>query len=89
VGAWLSKFVGARLVHRFVDLQCAIAVLGGTSAAVLFLAFASGRVPARAVRGDPLGTPGPRDPALLRILKDEMDFKDLSRVLTFDYVGSL
>jgi spermidine synthase len=29
-------------------------------------------------------------PLLLRILKDEMEFKDLvSRVLTFDYVGSL
>jgi len=93
VGAWLSKFVSTRLVHRFVDLQCAIAVLGGTSAAVLFLAFASGRWFRPVLYGEILSVGtlvGLEIPLLLRILKDEMDFKDLvSRVLTFDYVGSL
>lgn len=93
VGAWLSKFVGARLVPRFVDLQCAIAVLGGTSAAVLFLAFAAGRLFRPVLYGEILAVGtlvGLEIPLLLRILKDEMEFKDLvSRVLTFDYVGSL
>jgi spermidine synthase len=93
VGAWLSKFVEERLVDRFVDLELAVAFLGGTLAAVLFLAFGSGRWFRPVLYGEILvvGTlVGLEIPLLLRILKDEMEFKDLvAQVLTFDYVGAL
>jgi spermidine synthase len=95
-GAWLSRFVDdARggLVRRFVDVEMAVAFLGGTSAAALMLAYASGRWFRPVLYGEILviGTlVGLEIPLLLRILKDEIVFKDLvSAVLTFDYVGAL
>ena len=93
IGAWLSKFVEDRLVDRFVDVELAVAFLGGSLAAVLFLSFRTGRWFRPVLYGEivAVGTlVGLEIPLLLRILKDEMEFKDLvSRVLTFDYVGSL
>jgi spermidine synthase len=93
VGAWLSKFVDRRLVDRFVEVELAVALVGGTLAAVLFLAFRSGRWFRPVLYGEILAVGtlvGLEIPLLLRILKDEMEFKDLvSRVLTFDYVGAL
>ncbi|MCC7140412.1 MAG: polyamine aminopropyltransferase [Planctomycetes bacterium] len=93
IGAWLSKFVETRVVERFVQVEAAVALLGGTLAAVLFLAFPSGRWFRPVLYGEILGVGtlvGLEIPLLLRILKDDMEFKDLvSRVLTFDYVGSL
>ena len=93
VGAWLSKSVGGRLVDRFVDVELAVAFLGGTLAAALFLAFRTGRWFRPVLYGEILAVGtlvGLEIPLLLRILKDEMEFKDLvSKVLTFDYVGAL
>ncbi len=93
VGAWLSKFLDDRLVDRFVDVELAVAFLGGTLAVALFLAFRSGRWFRPVLYGEILAVGtlvGLEIPLLLRILKDEMEFKDLvSRVLTFDYVGAL
>src|SRR5262245_24529162 len=93
VGAWLSKFVVDGLVRRFVEVELAVALLGGTSAAVLFLAFGQGRWFAPALYGEILAVGtlvGLEIPLLLRILKDEIEFKDLvSHVLTVDYVGAL
>src|SRR5918992_1176540 len=39
-GAWLSRFVEKDLARRFVDVEIAVAVLGGLSAPLLFLSFA-------------------------------------------------
>jgi len=93
VGAWLSRYVEDRLVETFVHVEMAVAFLGGTLAAVLFLAFPSGRWFRPVLYGEILGVGtlvGLEIPLLLRILKDEMEFKDLvARVLTFDYVGAL
>jgi spermidine synthase len=93
IGAWLSKFIEERLVDRFVDVELSVALLGGTLAAVLFLAFRSGRWFRPVLYGEiiAVGTlVGLEIPLLLRILKDEMEFKDLvSRVLAYDYVGAL
>src|SRR5688572_918687 len=93
VGAWLSKFLDDRLVDRFVDVELAVAFLGGTLAIALFLAFRTGRWFRPVLYGEILAVGtlvGLEIPLLLRILKDEMEFKDLvSRVLTFDYVGAL
>jgi spermidine synthase len=93
VGAWLSKFLTERLVDRFIEIELAVALVGGTSAAALFLAFGKGRWFEPALYGEILAVGtlvGLEIPLLLRILKDELDFKDLvAEVLTFDYVGAL
>ena len=93
VGSWLSGYLDKNLAKRFVEIELAVAVLGGFSAPLLFLTFASisyfniilyGTVFAIGV------LVGLEIPLLMRILKDELDFKKLvARVLALDYVGAL
>src|SRR3954462_13425128 len=40
VGSWLSRFLKRGLVARFVEVELMVAVVGGLSSAILFLAFA-------------------------------------------------
>ena len=40
VGAWLSKFVTSNIARIFIEVELVVALLGGTAAPVLFLAFA-------------------------------------------------
>src|SRR5262245_58422293 len=40
VGAWLTQFVETHLARRFVEIEFAIALIGGISAPMLFLSFA-------------------------------------------------
>src|ERR1700756_4322406 len=40
VGAWLSRFVEKGLARCFVEVELAVALLGGASAPLLFLSFA-------------------------------------------------
>jgi spermidine synthase len=93
VGSWLSRFIDKGLARRFVDIELAVAVLGGFSAPLLFLTFS--RVSYFYVVlyfiVFAIGVfVGLEIPLLLRILKDEIEFKELvSRVLTFDYIGAL
>src|ERR1041385_4186252 len=93
VGSWLSRFIDKGLARRFVDIELAVAVLGGFSAPLLFLTFS--RVNYFYVVlyfiVFAIGVfVGLEIPLLLRILKDEIEFKELvSRVLAFDYVGAL
>ena len=93
VGAWLSSFIEKGLAHRFVDIEIAVALLGGFSAPLLFLSFARLSFFHVVLYGIvfAVGTlVGLEIPLLMRILKDSLDFKDLvSRVLTFDYIGAL
>jgi spermidine synthase len=93
VGSWLSRFIDKALARRFVEVELAVAILGGASAPLLFLTFA--RVSYFYVIlylivfliGMLVGL---EIPLLMRILKDELDFKELvSRVLAFDYIGAL
>jgi len=92
-GAWLSRFIESSLARRFIEVEIAVALLGGLSAPMLFLTFA---------RLDhfqlilylvvfAIGTlVGLEIPLLMRILKDHLEFKEIvSRVLAFDYVGAL
>ena len=93
VGAWLSRFIETGLARKFIEVELAVALLGGASAPLLFLSFGRlgyfhvvlyGVVFAVGV------LVGLELPLLMRILKDVLDFKELvSRVLTFDYVGAL
>lgn len=93
VGAWLSGYLEEEIAKRFVDIEFAVALIGGLSAPALFLCF--GRVAAF----QPLlfgvvflvgVLVGLELPLLMRILKDRLGFKDLvSKVLAFDYLGAL
>jgi spermidine synthase len=93
VGSWLSRYIDKHVAEKFVDIELAVAVLGGFSAPLLFLSFAYvsyfGIVLYTMVFV--IGTlVGLEIPLLMRILKDELDFKELvSRVLALDYVGAL
>lgn len=93
VGSWLSRFIDEELARRFIEVELGVAVLGGFSAPLLFLSFA--RVSYFYVVlyfvvfaiGVLVGL---EIPLLMRILKDNLNFKDLvSRVLAFDYIGAL
>jgi len=93
VGSWLSRYVTRALVATFVEIELLIGLVGGWSAALLFLMFesaASFRVLLYALVFI-IGTlVGMEIPLLLRLLKDRLEFRDLvSRVLSLDYVGAL
>jgi spermidine synthase len=93
IGSFLSRYIGKGLVARFIRIEVMVGLVGGSSAAILFLVFAyleSFRLILYAqvvVVGTLVGL---EIPLLLRILKDRLQFKDLvSQVLTFDYLGAL
>ncbi|MEN9797008.1 MAG: hypothetical protein RL653_704 [Pseudomonadota bacterium] len=93
VGAWLSRFIERGVAQRFVEVELAVAFAGGVTAPLLFFTFSGGAGFRVVLYGSVLlvGTlVGLEIPLLLRILKDQVRFKDLvSHVLTFDYVGAL
>jgi spermidine synthase len=94
VGSWLSKYITRDLIGRFIRIELMVGLLGGFSAVGLFLAFAWLPAPFRlllylAVFGVGVLV-GLEIPLVMRILKRDLDFKDLvSQVLTFDYLGAL
>ena len=93
VGSWLSGFLDKNLAKHFVEIELAVAILGGFSAPLLFFSFANvsyfNVILYAMVFG--IGTlVGLEIPLLMRILKDELDFKKLvARVLALDYAGAL
>jgi spermidine synthase len=93
LGSWLSGKVDKDVAHRFVEVELAVAVVGGATAPVLFLAFGHLSFFRTVLYGMValVGTlVGLEIPLLLRVLKDQYEFKDLiARVLTVDYLGSL
>jgi spermidine synthase len=96
VGAHLSRYVRDQdVLARFVDVELAIGLIGGSSAALLFLAFAWFAAPFRTllyllvfVIGALIGM---EIPLVMRALHArQAEFANLvSRVLTFDYLGAL
>jgi len=93
VGSWLSRFLDKHIAEKFVEVELAVAVVGGFSAPLLFLTFAHLSYFSLVLYGVVfiIGVlVGLEIPLLMRILKDELEFKDLvSRVLAFDYIGAL
>ena len=93
LGSYLSKFLDRQLARRFIEIELLVALVGGISAPLLFVAFT--RIAAFQVLlygvVAAIGTlVGLEIPLLLRLLKDKLSFKDLvARVLTFDYAGGL
>ena len=92
-GAWLSRFIERDLAAKFVEIEIAVALVGGLSAPMLYFGFArlSWFQLFLYVIVFAIGTlVGLELPILMRILQEELDFKELvSRVLSFDYIGSL
>ena len=93
IGSYLSRYIGRGLVARFIRIELMVGLIGGSSAAVLFIVFAyleSFRLILYAQVVAVGVLVGLEIPLLLRILKDKLEFKDLvSQVLTFDYLGAL
>ncbi|BBL75006.1 polyamine aminopropyltransferase [Methylomagnum ishizawai] len=94
IGSWLSKHIGGNLILRFVQIELAVGLFGGMSAAVLFLLFAQAGAPfMAALYGLVLAVGvlvGLEIPLLMRILHEKVRFRELvSEVLTFDYLGAL
>ena len=93
VGAWLSRRLEHDLAKKFLEIELAVAVVGGVSAPVLFIAF--GQVVHFQIVllafVFAIGTlVGLEIPLLMRLLEGQVAFKDIvSRVLTFDYIGAL
>jgi len=94
VGSWLSKYVVRNLIGRFIQIELMVGLLGGFSAIVLFALFTWAAAPFKLLLylivflvGTLVGL---EIPLVMRILKRDLDFKDLvSQVLTFDYLGAL
>ncbi len=92
-GAWLSRYIERGVARAFIEVELAVALLGGCSAGLLFLSF--GRLTWFPVVL--YGTVfligvlvGLELPLLMRLLRNSVEFKDLvSRVLAVDYVGAL
>jgi spermidine synthase len=93
IGSHLSKYVRGNLVAFFIRVEILVGLVGGASAMLLFLDFEhmqGFRVLLYGLVGVIGILVGCELPVLMRILKDELPFKDLvSRVFTVDYVGAL
>jgi spermidine synthase len=93
VGSWLSRFIVKGLPRVFIEVELAVAVIGGASAPLLFLSFSKlgyFQVILYSIVFLIGALVGLEIPLLMRILKDLLDFKELvARVLTFDYIGAL
>src|ERR1044071_7044676 len=92
VGAWISRRIDDGVAERFVEVELGVALLGGASAPLLFLSFARAGWFHPVLYGVVFAIGvlvGLELPLLMRILKDNLEFKDLvARVLTFDYLGA-
>jgi spermidine synthase len=93
IGSFLSKYIERHLVSFFVQIEVLIGLIGGCSAAVLFILFhhlSSFRIFLYLLVlliGILIGL---EIPLLIRILKDELDLKEVvAKVMTFDYIGAL
>jgi spermidine synthase len=96
VGAHLSRYVQEEdVLARFVDIELAVGLIGGSSAALLFVSFSWAAAPFRMllyvlvfVIGALVGM---EVPLVMRALNArQTEFNELvSRVLTFDYLGAL
>ena len=93
IGSWLSRYIRRGLVARFVSIELMVAVVGGFSSTLLFLAFAytnGFRLALYALVVVVGILVGLEIPLLMRILRDRLEFREVvSSVLTFDYLGAL
>lgn len=96
IGSHVSKYIRDEdALHRFIEIELLVGIIGGLSALGLFVAFGLAVAPFRTLlyalvlmTGMVVGM---EIPLVMRILNQEKaDFRELvSRVLTFDYMGAL
>ncbi len=93
IGSALSRFITRGLAYRFVWIELMVAVVGGFSSGLLFLAFAYTQgfqllmYALVVVIGVLVGL---EIPLLMRIIRGRYRFRDVvAHVLTFDYLGAL
>jgi spermidine synthase len=93
IGSFLSKYIRRNLIGIFIQVELLIGLVGGFSAAILFLSFeyvASFRTLLYAMVSITGTLVGLEIPLMMRILKSHFEFSDLvSKVFTFDYIGAL
>lgn len=93
IGSYLSRFIEKNLIDTFIRVEILVGVIGGVSAALLFMIFEhveSFRLVLYLIVTVIGILVGIEIPLLLRILQDKFEFKDLvSKVFTFDYIGAL
>jgi spermidine synthase len=93
IGAWLSRFIDRGLARAFLEVELGVALLGGLSVPALYLSYTRPAAFLPLLYGTVLAVGtlvGLELPLLMRIVRDQLDFKELvSRVLTFDYIGAL
>lgn len=93
IGSFLSKYIQRDLVPTFIRVEILIGLIGGFSAAFLFVVFefvAAFKLLLYAQVSITGILVGLEIPLLMRILQDEYEFKDLvSNIFTFDYIGAL
>jgi spermidine synthase len=93
IGSFISKYFTKYLLTWFIKIEFLVSLVGGFSAALLFILFpvaSSFRVVLYALVFLTGTLVGLEIPLLMRILQDKIAFKDLvSQVFTFDYIGAL
>ncbi len=93
IGSFLSRYFNDQLLRWFIRIELLVGLVGGFSAAILFLAFplaAGFRIILYGLVTITGILVGLEIPLLMRILQHRVEFKDLvSRVFTFDYIGAL
>ena len=93
IGSYLTKFIHDHLVERFIQIEIAVALVGGLSAALLFVVFPYYALykPVMYVLIVLIGTlVGLEIPLLTRILSRSASFSEsLAHVLSLDYIGAL
>ncbi len=92
-GSFLSRFATRNLIQQFVTVELMVAVAGGFSSSLLFLAFGytqSFRFVLYLLVMVIGVLVGLEVPLLMRILRERFEFRDVvASVLTFDYIGAL
>lgn len=96
VGAHFSKYVADKdVLARFIDIELAVGLIGGVSAALLFMSYSWMAAPFRTLLYTLVfmigAMVGMEVPLVMRALNArDTAFNELvSRVLTFDYLGAL
>ena len=96
IGAHLTQYIKDKdVLHRFIEIELLVGIIGGISALALFVAFGLSAAPFRTllyafvlIVGMIVGM---EIPLVMRVLNQKgAEFKELvSKVLTFDYLGAL
>lgn len=93
IGSYLSRFIEKNVISTFVQIELMVGLIGGCSAATLFLLFNhvdNFKILLYLIVSAIGILIGMEVPLLMQVLKDRLQFKELvSQVFTFDYIGAL